>query len=244
MRIFEGYQKGINLGGWFSQCDHSENRYDTFISDADFAEIKRWGADHVRVPIDYELLETKDAQPREDGYRRLEHTVALCRENGLNMVLDLHKTAGFSFDANEGEAGFFDSERYQERFYSLWERIAKRFRNDTDLLAFELLNEVTEKAYCDTWNRIAAECIRRIRAIAPTVKILVGGYWHNSAVYRGAVRRKHRLQLPLLRAADLHASGRVLDGNDGSRVPHPGHGDLCRAAGGGQSAGHALLRRL
>ena len=182
MRIFEGYQKGINLGGWFSQCDHSENRYDTFIRDADFAEIKRWGADHVRVPIDYELLETKDAQPREDGYRRLEHTVALCRENGLNMVLDLHKTAGFSFDANEGEAGFFDSERYQERFYSLWERIAKRFRNDTDLLAFELLNEVTEKAYCDTWNRIAAECIRRIRAIAPTVKILVGGYWHNSAV--------------------------------------------------------------
>ena len=31
MRIFTGFQKGVDLGGWFSQCDHSEERYDTFI---------------------------------------------------------------------------------------------------------------------------------------------------------------------------------------------------------------------
>ena len=182
MKIWNGYRKGINLGGWFSQCDHTKKRYDTFIRDTDFAVIKQWGADHVRVPIDYELLETRDAQPIEDGYRRLRKTIDLCRRNGLNMVLDLHKTAGFSFDANEGESGFFDNARHQERFYRLWENIAAHFRNDTDTVAFELLNEVTEKVYCDTWNRVATECIRRIRAIAPDAYILVGGYWHNSAV--------------------------------------------------------------
>ena len=32
----------------------------------------------------------------------------------------------------------------------------------------------------DEWNRISQECIRRIRKITPTVKILVGGYWNNS----------------------------------------------------------------
>lgn len=182
MRIFEGYQKGINLGGWFSQCDHSEDRYDSFITDADFAVIRAWGADHVRVPVDYELLEDENGAIREKGYERLSHTVGICRKNGLNMVLDLHKTAGFSFDPGEKEAGFFDSARYQERFYRLWETIAKRFAGDADMLAFELLNEVTEQSYCNAWNRIASECIRRIRAIAPTVNILVGGYWHNSAV--------------------------------------------------------------
>lgn len=182
MRVWNGYQKGVNLGGWFSQCDHTEARYDTFIRDEDFAVIKRWGADHVRVPIDYELLETKTAEPIEDGYLRLRKTIDLCRANGLNMVLDLHKTAGFSFDANEGEAGFFDNALYQERFMRLWENIARHFGGDADMLAFELLNEVTEKEYRDTWNRIASECIRRIRAIAPGVYILVGGYYHNSAV--------------------------------------------------------------
>ena len=182
MKIWNGYRKGIDLGGWFSQCDHTEERYDTFIRDRDFAVIRSWGADHVRVPVDYELLEDKNGAPRESGYARLERTVALCRQNGLNMILDLHKTAGFSFDANEGEAGFFDSEAHQERFYRLWERIAARFGGDADMLAFELLNEVTEKEYCGVWNRIASTCIRRIRAIAPDVYILVGGYWHNSAV--------------------------------------------------------------
>ena len=182
MRIFTGYQKGVDLGGWFSQCDHSEQRYDTFITGKDFAVVKSWGCDHVRLPIDYELLEDRDGAPREAGYGRLERAVGWCRENGLNMVLDLHKTAGFSFDPGEQEAGFFNSEKYQERFCALWERIARRFGKDADMLSFELLNEVTEKEYGPVWNRIAAECIRRIRAVAPTIHILVGGYWHNSAV--------------------------------------------------------------
>ena len=181
MRIFQGYQKGINLGGWFSQCDHSEKRYDTFITESDFAVISSWGADHVRVPVDYELLEDKNACPIESGYVRIEKTIGWCRKNRLNMILDLHKTAGFSFDPNEKEGGFFTNAAYQERFCRLWERIADRFGKDTDMLAFELLNEVTEQEYGETWNRIASECISRIRAIAPEVKILVGGYWHNSA---------------------------------------------------------------
>ena len=32
------------------------------------------------------------------------------------------------------------------------------------------------------WNRIAAGCIRRIRVYAPETMVLVGGYWHNSAL--------------------------------------------------------------
>ncbi len=179
--IFSGFRSGVNLGGWFSQCVHTPEHYDTFITDGDFAVIRSWGADHVRVPVDHELLETPDGSPREDGYARLEKTVGLCRANGLNMIIDLHKAAGFSFDPNEGETGFFDSAAFQDRFYTLWERIAKRFSAYSDMLAFELLNEVTEKEYCDAWNRIAGECIKRIRRCAPDVPILVGGYYHNSA---------------------------------------------------------------
>ena len=146
MRKFEGFQKGVNLGGWFSQCDHTEARYDNFITDADFAVIRSWGADHVRVPVDYELLEDDDGNPKESGYVRLERTIGLCRQNGLHMILDLHKTAGFSFDPGEKEAGFFENEKFQQRFYALWERIVRRFGKDADLLAFELLNEVTEQS--------------------------------------------------------------------------------------------------
>ena len=182
MKIWTGYQKGVNLGGWFSQCDYSEERFDSFIRPEDFAVIKSWGADHVRLPVDYNLLQDEQAHPLESGYRRLQRAIDCCRANGLNMVLDLHKTPGFSFDAEEGESGFFESETYQDRFYSLWESLARRFGRNADMLAFELLNEVTDEDYMPAWNRISQSCIRRIRVFAPDIPILVGGYWHNSAV--------------------------------------------------------------
>ena len=42
------------------------------------------------------------------------------------------------------------------------------------------MNEVTDQSYCKKWNAIAKTCIQKIRAIAPTTKILVGSYWNNS----------------------------------------------------------------
>ena len=180
MKTWNGYQKGINLGGWLSQCDHTQERYDTFITAKDFEIIKGWGADHIRLPIDYELVETNDGTPIESGYKRIEFAIDCCKNNGLNMILDLHKTFGYSFYEGDGEKGFFDDEKLQERFYVLWERLAERYGNIGNTLAFELLNEVTDKSYCDGWNRISNECIGRIRKIAPSIKILVGGYYNNS----------------------------------------------------------------
>ena len=181
MKTFEGYRKGVNLGGWFSQCDYTEERYQNFIREEDFAVIRSWGADHVRVPVDYNLLENEDGSFRESGFRHLEDAFRWAGETGLNLIVDLHKTAGFSFDPDEKEAGFFDNEVYQERFYRLWVEITKRFGRYADRAAFELLNEVTEKEFMPAWNRIARECIRRIRVYAPEISILVGGYWHNNA---------------------------------------------------------------
>ena len=47
MRKFTGYEKGINLGGWLSQCDHSKERYETFIVEQDLENISKWGMDHI-----------------------------------------------------------------------------------------------------------------------------------------------------------------------------------------------------
>lgn len=178
----KGFCKGINFGGWFSQCDYSKERLDSFITEKDFAEVSRWGADHVRIPVDYNIFENDDGTYNETGFERIDRVFELCRKYSLNAVLDLHKTAGFSFDNyGENESGFFESGQLQERFYRLWEELAKRYGGLADRVAFELLNEVTEKEYIDIWNEIAEKCIKRIRAYAPDTLILVGSYWNNSA---------------------------------------------------------------
>ena len=176
----KGFYRGINLGGWLSQCDYSENRLNHFITEPDFEKIASWGLDHVRIPIDYNVLENEDGSYDESGFARVEKALELAKKYGLKAIIDLHKTAGFSFDEGEQETGFFENDKYQERFYRLWEELAKHFGKDTDNVAFELLNEVTDQQYSGTWNRISRECIARIRAYAPDTLILLGSYWNNS----------------------------------------------------------------
>ena len=177
MKKFDGFMHGVNLGGWFSQCDHSQHRYDTFVTENDFKIISEWGLDHVRLPVDYNLVETVEGSYIEAGFDRIAKTLDWCKKYNLNIILDLHKTLGFSFDMGHNESGFFDNENLQERFYKLWEQMARRFANYFDgtnnKICFELLNEVTDKNYCKKWNQIARTCIQKIRAIAPTIKILV-----------------------------------------------------------------------
>ena len=176
-----GFKKGVNLGGWFSQCDYSEDRLNNFITEADFKQIAALGFDHVRIPIDYNVIQNPDGTMRPEGLRRIDAALALCDKYGLKTVLDLHKTPGYSFDAEEKEAGFFESESYQERFYWIWETLAEWFAGMSDRVAFELLNEVTEARFLPAWKRISRECVRRIRFFAPDTIILLGSYNWNSA---------------------------------------------------------------
>ena len=180
MRSFEGYSHGVNLGGWLSQCEHSYEHYENFIKEENFKEISSWGLDHVRVPVDYELFETAGGEYIERGFEIVDQAYAWAVKYNLNMILDLHKTFGYSFDFGENEKGFFDDENYQERFYSLWEKIAERYGKNYEHMVFELLNEVTDKEYSDTWNRIIVKCIGRIRKYAPDMQIIIGGYYNNS----------------------------------------------------------------
>lgn len=180
MRHWPGYEHGINFGGWLSQCRHTEEHYDSFIKADDFRQVANWGLDHIRIPVDYDLILAEGGSFREDRFRYLDFAIAQCRANGLHMILDLHRTPGFSFDPGVKENGFFELAECQETFYRIWEEFAKRYGSYTDTVAFELLNEVTAKEYCERWNRISTNCIEKIRRIAPDVFILVGGYYNNS----------------------------------------------------------------
>ena len=56
MKQFNGYKRGINLGGWLSQCEYTTEHYNSFISESDIERIADWKLDHIRLPFDYQLL--------------------------------------------------------------------------------------------------------------------------------------------------------------------------------------------
>lgn len=182
MQKWEGFQKGINLGGWLSQCVHTKEHYDSFIRKSDIQRIAESGADHVRLPVDYNLVQDKQGEFIPENFRYIDDCIEWCGEYRLNLVLDLHKTAGYSFDAGEKESGFFESEELIGRFLKLWERLAQKYGGYSDRVAFELLNEVVEERENEPWMRIAERAVKVIRKYASKTYILIGSYWNNSVL--------------------------------------------------------------
>ncbi len=180
MKEFAGYKHGVNLGGWLSQSGYEKEHLENFITEDDIKRIAGWGCDHVRLPFDFNIILNDNNAISADAFKYLDRCVSWCEKYGLNIILDLHKTLGFSFDKGENESGFFEDEKYQDVFVTIWRETARHYAEKADRVAFELLNEITEKKYAIIWNNIAARTIREIRAAAPDNFILIGGIYQNS----------------------------------------------------------------
>ena len=114
MRIWNGYQRGINFGGWLSQGEKSDRHYDNFITESDFATVAKWGLDHVRIPIDYDLLESEGGILKESGLVSIDE-----RRGGYDKfwnramfpIMDVHnKVIGFGGRVmGDGEPKYLNS---------------------------------------------------------------------------------------------------------------------------------------
>jgi endoglucanase len=182
------YDCGVNLGGWISQYKYfDEHHFESFITESDIEQIAGWGMDHVRLPVDYPVLES-DEQPfvyREQGLKYIDQCLEWCWERNLGLVLDLHKAPGYSF-TDTLEAGdatrntLFSGGKGQDRFIELWEMLAQRYLHLREGLAFELLNEVV-LTDSKPWNELILKTLAAIRAIDPDRAVVIGGNHYNAA---------------------------------------------------------------
>ncbi len=177
----EGFIKGVNLGGWLSQGSLEISHLDSFIKEEDIKRIKEMGCDHLRLPVDFEnIYDEKNQHDVEIGYKYIDLCIGWAKKYNLNVVLDLHKAPGYVFDDFEYSAGFFTNEKLMNLFLNIWDSLSKRYAKYSDMMMFEMLNEVTSFNVIKEWNDLALRCIKVIRKNAPKVKILYGGVGYSS----------------------------------------------------------------
>ncbi|MCR5281859.1 MAG: glycoside hydrolase family 5 protein [Lachnospiraceae bacterium] len=185
MKEFKGFKKGVNLGGWISQfAKYDKAHFESFITEKDIENIASLGFDHVRVPVDYNVLEDEAGNVIETGFGYLESCRQWCEKYNLNMLIDLHECFGYSFDPlkKDDKIKFFYDAPLQERFLKLWREIATRFAPYTDRIAFEPLNEVVSDTVVDAWNDLAGRYIKMMREIVPDAWLVIGGVCYNSVM--------------------------------------------------------------
>ena len=184
----ESLKVGVNLGGWISQYKNFDyHHFDTFIVEEDIRKIADWGFDHVRLPVDYPVLE-EDAHPGvylDSGLAYLDNCLAWCQKYGLRMILDIHKAPGFSFtNTLEADAtginSLFTDDAMQQRFVNIWDALTRRYLGQAqDALAFDLLNEMVLPE-SSPWNKLAQKAIDQIRSVDQHRLIIIGGNYYNA----------------------------------------------------------------
>ncbi len=171
---------------------------DYFMGEDDIRFMKECGATVVRLPLNYRHFERDDApfEYLEKGFARLDEALGWCAKYGLYAILDLHAVQGYQntdwhSDNSSRQTLFWDHKHFQDRFVALWEEFARRYKDNTALAGYNVMNEPVSNArfgrfsnkYETDWekiNSIYRRVVEAIRAIDPTTIIyLEGDYFSN-----------------------------------------------------------------
>jgi len=120
---------------------------DNYIKKEDISFIKSTGLNHIRVPFNFKFFLVED-HPEiwlEEGFKRLDDVIRWCKEENLYIVLDLHAApggqTGDNIDDSWGYPFLFEDEQAQQTTIALWKKIAERYKDETILIGYDLLNE-------------------------------------------------------------------------------------------------------
>lgn len=140
-----------------------------FITEADFANIARLGFNCVRIPFWYRNFMTSDGEwltygtDDNPGFRRLDFALRMCDKYNLYAILDMHGCPGGQSMNHStgtiGKNGLYSNEKNLYSMERLWAEIAKRYKNNPCVAAYDIMNEPFNNAGYDSPQAESPEAI-------------------------------------------------------------------------------------
>jgi len=123
-----------------------------FITEADIERIAATGMNHVRLPVNSRVVQTDAGELIEDGFALIDQLIAWCKKHRLWVVLDLHGAPGGQTGTNIDDSPhalpeLFTDAGNAQRCVELWQAIATRYRDETAVAGYDLLNEPLPNEY-------------------------------------------------------------------------------------------------
>src|SRR5262245_35920873 len=134
--------RGVNFGNALEAPNEGE--WGVAIKEEYFDAIAKAGFNSVRVPIRWSAHAEKDVPYTIDSkfVERIDSVIEQALSRKLAVIINVHHYEGMD---REPEACV-------PRLLGLWKQIAERYREKSDRLIFEVLNEPHEKLTDELWN--------------------------------------------------------------------------------------------
>ncbi len=162
--------RGINLGNMLEAP--SEGEWGLTLKAEYFDAIARAGFNSVRLPVRWgtHAQGGPDFTIDPKYFARVDWAIDQAVQHKLAIVLNIH----------HDEAAAQDSAESVARAASFWKQIAPRYKDQSDRLVFELLNEPHDPMTDEKWQAQMPTLLAAIRASNPTRAVIVGpGHWNN-----------------------------------------------------------------
>ncbi|MCX8183243.1 MAG: glycoside hydrolase family 5 protein [Crenarchaeota archaeon] len=162
--------RGINIGNALEAP--KEGDWGVYIRDEYFRIIREAGFDTVRIPIRWSAHAEKNPPYRidEDFFNRVDWVVSKSLEQNLITIINIHHY----------EEIMQDPSGHSDRFKALWSQISEHYKDYSEKLYFELLNEPYGELTDEKWNMLIRETVEIIRRTNPIRKIIIGPTGWNS----------------------------------------------------------------
>jgi len=158
------------------------------VTQADINKVKDWGFNAVRLPLHYEYfvnLGTPDVW-NEQGFNILDIVLTWCEIAGVYVIIDLHAAPGGQSnnaisDYDNTKPSLWESEANKAKTVRLWRKIAERYKYNTAIAGYDLINE-------PAWNLPGGTALRQIygrltdtiRAINDNHILFIEGNWYSN----------------------------------------------------------------
>ena len=159
-----------------------------YVQEEDIIAMKEWGADHIRVPFNHKVfynMETEEFNERE--FDRLDQLLVWCKTHRVDVILDMHGAPGAQSDKeiadSDGVARLWtEYDTYMPVTIKIWTEIARRYKDETIIIGFDLLNEpVTPNGYgADDVLRFHADLIPEIRKVNENHILFINGNYFST----------------------------------------------------------------
>jgi endoglucanase len=161
---------GVNFGNALEAPNEGE--WGVTLKEEYFDAIAKAGFQAVRIPIRWSAHAAKESPYTIDAkfFERIDWAIEQALSRKLAVVINVHHYAEMDRDP----------EPHLLRFVGLWKQIAERYRDKSDRLFFEVLNEPHEKLTDELWNDVFPKVLKVIRERNPDRALIVGpGHWNS-----------------------------------------------------------------
>ena len=176
--------------------DATETFYEAWLQNhvtrEDIDSLKAWGFNSVRLPMHYNLFTLpieQEPNPSVDtwldvGFVLTDSLLSWCAANEMYLILDLHAAPGGQgrdegiSDYDDAKPSLWESSRNRSKTVALWKRIAERYKNESWIAGYDLINETNWPMDNNQPLRdLYLELTRAIREVDSKHILFIEGNW-------------------------------------------------------------------